>query len=699
MTPLFNMTPTATILSTSLIGIAIGALYYLILAKNSKSNRLFFRTLLIGASFIIIANTLADSYVLSNITQGEKSWFSIIILALFHSLELFVFQTHFFDNGYQEFLFGRSEINPGTNLETLLSEAGKPWITYIFIITFILAILTSIALVIKAFNRRKAGRSWLIANKDKAKNVHVFFLGGNLSEALAEDIHKNHPDQPCLLVGYPDPEESYMDLSIWEKIQRLFKSRSEESLGPFNAIVYSRIPLNEVSGKDICQKMNLKDLETFLKAPTCKVYLLSDDESENLHCTEILYNDGCTAEIFCRACREGINRMYEDAMTKTPSMNVHLIDSSYLAVRNIKNCTELLPVNYVEKGVNEKGLREGWVSSAFNAMILGFGETGREVLGFLYEHGAFVDKDYKKSPFSCVVIDRQMENIEHPYRNSFPGMNESVGIRFKQCEIGSNAFWDDMSVQIQNLNYIVICMGNDRINLKMAVDLVKFAFRKGKDLSKNFVILIAQENPTHLDEITLQHYNSIGQYHNCIRTFGNQRDVWTYDNMTNESLKARAKNYFANYMRAQGDTRDAEAIWEKREKEIETTSDFALHAKRVRQRSQDYANCFHISTKLALIGPEIYDCRHDIAQCIPPDYTKAHTHYTGDDAHVEQVLHYLSVHEHIRWEASHVALGYTPGQRTDEVKKTHECIMSYDDLTPEVQHYDYLVIKTTFDLK
>ena len=73
-------------------------------------------------------------------------------------------------------------------------------------------------------------------------------------------------------------------------------------------------------------------------------------------------------------------------------------------------------------------------------------------------------------------------------------------------------------------------------------------------------------------------------------------------------------------------------------------------------------------------------------------------HYTGNDKHVERVLHYLAVQEHIRWEASHVALGYTPGQRTDEVMKTHECIKSYDELTPEVQHYDYLVIKTTFDM-
>ena len=669
-----------------ILGIAIGVAYYFILARNSKDDKRFSRTLLICALSIIVINTIADMYVISHIAQSEQSWFSIFGLSIFHSLELFVFQTHFFDNGYQGFLFGLTGNQP-----------GEPWLVYIFVITFILAAITSIAFIIKAINRRKAGRAWLSDNKGKVQNAHIFFMGKELSTVLAEDIKNNHSDQPCLFIGHPDPEENYMDLSLWEKIQRLFNNRNEEKHGPFNAVVYSRIPLNEVNGKNICQQMNLKDLDPFLKAPTCKVYLLDDDESVNLHCAEILYNDGCTAEIFCRACREGLNRMYEDAMANTPSMNIHLVDSSYLAVRNIKNRKDLLPVNYVDKGVDENGLQEGWVCSDFNAMILGFGETGREVLGFLFEHGAFVDKDFKKSPFSCLVVDRQMENIELAYQKSFPGMNENVGIMFKQCEIGSNDFWNDMSKRIHQLNYIVVCMGDDRLNLKTAVDLVEYAYRKGKDLSKNFLILIAQERPSHLDEVTLHHYNIISQYHDCIRTFGSKHDVWTYDNITNESLTAHAKKYFAGYKRASDETGDFMKLWDDREEEIKSTSNYALHVKRVRQRSQDFANCFHIPTKLELVGPEIKDHLHEIAQCIPPDYAQANTHYTGNNKHVEKVLHYLAVHEHIRWEASHVALGYTPGESTDEVKKTHVCIMNYDDLTPEIQHYDYLVVKATFD--
>lgn len=668
------------------LAIAIGVVYIGLLFKSSKSNKSLIRTLGIAAICIFLVNCVADYLVISNIAKDDINVFSVLFLAIFHSLELFVFQTHFFDNGYQEYFFGHGQ------------GGGETFFVYLFSVTFLLACISSAILIIKAFGRRRAGLSWLSANKAHAENTHVFLLGGKLSRILAEDIRTTHPEHRLVLVGHPSSNDSLVELSIWEKIKKLLISRTEEERGPFDAVVFSRIPLSRTVGGDICRQMNLKDLEVFLKTPACKVYLLSDNEEENLYCAELLFQDDCTAEIFCHARREGINRMYEEVMTKTPSMNVHLIDSSFLAVRSIHNCPDLLPVQYVDKGVDRKSLREGWVSSAFNSLILGFGKTGRDVLGFLYEYAAFVDKRFNKSPFSCTVMDRRLADIDHSYRKNYPSMDEAAGISYKECEIGSNAFWKEMETQIQKLNYIVICLGNDHLNLRIAIDLLEFAYRKGKDLSKNFVILITQNEPSRLDEITLRHYNSIDQYHNCIRTFGNYKDVWTYDNMTNDSLTLRAKGFFTGYMRAMGDQRDPEEMWNRREQEIENTPDYALHAKRVRQRTQDYANCFHASTKYALIGPEIYECRREIAQCIPPECKDSASHYTGKDQHVEKVLHYLAVLEHIRWEASHVAMGYTPGEQTDEVKKTHKYIVNYEDLAPDVQHNDYLVIKTTFEL-
>lgn len=665
------------------IAVLLGVIYIVLLCRFSKNNKLFFRLLGISAGLVFLANFAADFIVISKIANGDTNLFSVFVLSLFHSLELFIFQTHFFDNGYQEFFFGFSR-----------QGGGEIFFLYVFAVTFVLACITSFSLIIKAISLQRAGRAWLADNKDKAARAHIFFSGKDIAETLAENIKKTHPESITILVDYRDPEEKNVELSVWNKIKRILKSRTEKVPGPFDSIVYARVPLKETFGEDICRQMRLRGMDAFLKTQECNVYLLSDNEEENLHCTELLHKSGCAANIYCRACKEGVNRMYEDAMMTTSPMKVHLVDSSFLAVRNLKNSQDLLPVKFVDKGTDKKGLLEGWVSSDFNAMILGFGETGREMLGFLYEYGAFVDSNFRKSPFSCVVIDKKMDSLEETYRKSVPGINETTGVTFKEYEIGSNEFWNDIEVRLQYLNYIVVCLGDDRLNLNTGINLLEYAYRKGKDLSGNFVILIAQEDPTYLNDITLNHYNCIPEYKNCIKTFANKKDIWTYDNITNESLRSRAERFFGGYMKASGES----GTWKDREDNIATEKDFSKVAKLIRQRSQDYANCLHIDTKFALIGPEISNNRQEIARCIPSKFKEEPVHYNGKDKHVEKVLLYLAVLEHIRWEASHIVLGYTPGGETNDLLKIHKYIKDFNELDQETQHYDYLVVKTTLQL-
>lgn len=679
------MSPAAIQWTAVAAGVAAGIIYYSCLARASKNNRLFFKTLWIMALVIFCLNFVADAYSLTQLAMGPGSnYFSVGVIAALHSLEIFVFQTHFFDTGYQEYFFGPDPISR--------------WMMYTLVVLAVLAGITSVALLIRALNRRRAGRSWLAAHSKHPGEAHIFFLGGAVSRVMAADIRRRHPDHTCIFIGYPDPEENYLDLSIWEKIKRLFQSLSEEDDAVFHAQVYSRIPLKDVDSTQVCLQLGLPDLEPFLSSPSCRVYLLGDDEQMNLRCTELLFRGGCQAEIFCRACREGVNSMYEEAMMTTPQMKVHLVDSSYLAVRNVRNSPDLLPVNFVEKGRDAQGRLEGWVKTPFHAAILGFGETGREALAFLYENGSFVDRGYGRNAFSCAVYDNHMETLEQAYLRHYPGMNEDAGIHFLDYEVGGNDFWKDMDKRIATLNYVVVCLGSDRTNLRIAIDLAEYAVRSGKDLTHNFVILIAQQNPSELDKVTLAHYNAIGRYQNCIKPFGTLETVWTFDNITNESLLAKAKAYYASYMRAENSQVDPEVNWEKREKEIREAKDYALYAKRVRQRAQDFANCFHIATKRALMGPEIYDHRKEIAACIPADYDRQPVHYTGKDPYVEKYLEYMAVLEHIRWETSHVAMGYTPSDKTDEVMKTHAFITLYEDLSPKIQHYDYLVVKATLDL-
>ena len=235
-------------------------------------------------------------------------------------------------------------------------------------------------------------------------------------------------------------------------------------------------------------------------------------------------------------------------------------------------------------------------------------------------------------------------------------------------------------------------LGDDALNLRTAFELVEYAYRSGKDLSRDFIILANQEIPTYLDTTTLKHYESIRQYQDCIHTFGNWNEVWTYDHITGESMRNKAKRYYDGYNEASGDQGD----WDVRDREILTTKDFGQFSKRVRQRSQDYANCMHALTKLALTDPALLDSRKEIAADIPSKYCG--THYTGKDPHIKTMLDYLAVQEHLRWEASHAAMGYVPGAKTDDIKKTQENMKPFDELSSEMKHYDYLVVKTTYEL-
>ena len=43
-------------------------------------------------------------------------------------------------------------------------------------------------------------------------------------------------------------------------------------------------------------------------------------------------------------------------------------------------------------------------------------------------------------------------------------------------------------------------------------------------------------------------------------------------------------------------------------------------------------------------------------------------------------------------------MGYVPGEKTDDIKKIQENMKPFDELSSEMKHYDYLVVKATYEL-
>ena len=672
--------------------LVIGYFCYQLIRNSSKSYSRFQKTVLAVFIIILLSHTVLDFYVLLNISEGTISWVGNLIIAILHSFELFLLQTHLFDNGYQEYLFG------GNSGLDLVSD-GHPFIVFLYVASFVLAAITSGCFLIRILSRRDSGRTWLRNNLKET--VFVFFGGDKRARLLAEDLKATKPEVKLLYVAEFDPETENIGLSVWDIIRIRLLKKKPESFAPFDAVVFSKVPLKNVDGENICAAMGMEGLSEIMGNKACRIFLLSDETDDNLHCASVLQKAGCKAEIYCRACRQGVNRIYEETLSMTPEVTVHIVDESYLAVSELsgKDYADLLPVNFVDKGKDEHGRSEGWVESEFNSLVLGFGELGQGILGFLYEYGSFVGQDFKKSPFCCTVLDKDMDLLERAFRVRYPGMDEKSGVVYGKCEVGSNDFWTRMESLIKNLNYIVVCLGNDRLNLNVASEILSLALRMNKDLTKNFAILVAQLDSDYLNEVAVRHLNSIPEYHKCVHSFGGLKSVWREQVINNADLDGMAKNYYASYKRAeQGGDVDMEQIWMDREQTILCSDNYKKRMNAIRQRSQDYANVLHSTTKLALLGPEILERRAEIAGEIPLMLDFKSEHYSGTDEHVGKVLHYLAVLEHIRWEASHVAMGYVPGTQTDAVKKTHKCIKSFDDLDPKTQHYDYLVVRVTFSL-
>jgi hypothetical protein len=87
---------------------------------------------------------------------------------------------------------------------------------------------------------------------------------------------------------------------------------------------------------------------------------------------------------------------------------------------------------------------------------------------------------------------------------------------------------------------------------------------------------------------------------------------------------------------------------------------------------------------------------HQYAQYIvSPSAFDGIRHYIGEDKDAGKVMEYLAVGEKLRWNASHEILGYVKGSETDDQIKTHKYLGTYEELDPQIRHYDWLVVRNS----
>jgi len=660
----------------------------------------------------------------------------------------------------------------------------ESWVySFNFALVHFLAAFISTVFLIKlfGFTIMQRVKMYYLASRfgKQVSETYVFWGFNEATDHLIESIRKQYKDSSDYRVIIIRTNKDKNDLSENSSgIARIFDFLSLPSselsrlqnLGSLTDGTHTN--LSTINTKDenvdiIGTVLKMKSLKKILSRKTTnKIHMLflSDNEKDNLHDVSIFRNDTTIKEFvgqddvnnqrqvlfYCHARYNSVHRVIEDRYA-ADGIIVKVVDSSHINVEMLKHNKDVLPANFVD--VQD----DATVSSAFNALVVGFSEVGQDSVRFLYESGAFVksgsnDRHVARSDFHLHVVDKNMADLAGIFVANAPAIklsmpfikgleNPDALITLHEMDCRSVEFYLQLEKWIKDLNYIVVATDNDELNISLGVRIFKIATRYRKDLDK-FCILVRVHNDDdgQIRKIA-EHYNRLwaaqiaaGSYtafhqkmverdalvKTPIYLFGLDKETYTYENVLADTLEKKAIEFKEVYEASSNPTRHKYAI-----KELETAwyrdyvdkmqldgeyspycPTYGALMRLRRTQGQDFANCFHSETKrllsekaLAQLGIPLFSWEKLSRKADTVFYTLE----SGETINpcIIRILNVLAQTEHLRWNASHEILGYRyvgEPKDKDEVRLHHGCITDWENLDEKTQSHDYNVVDVTLNI-
>ena len=583
------------------------------------------------------------------------------------------------------------------------------------------AVGVSMIFAITCFGKRLIdyGRELIWKFVPKKYHLNVFWGLNEKSILLARKIYQENKagekefTERIVFVDWPQAQEENKTGQSFSGIMGLltYKTNAAKQLSDIKYILLrsSMSPdAIDATHSEILREINLGKLERFMKrAERTNFFILSDNEDTNIY-----------AAINLQACEAGKNasRIYCSAretkevalLAESSQGKLQIIDDSKAAVmefamrKNEEGKCLAHPINYVEIN-HQLGCVE--TKKPFTAFIIGFGTTGQEALRFLYEFSAFADCHGKKTPVEFHVFDNRIDEIKGELYQEIPALpllENFHEITLHPCNAGTLEFLDQLHELIDNLNYVVIATGKDERNLHIATMIYEYALQHRQDGFNKFKILVRlyESGSEYKFKKVIDTYGD--NYHPAIEQFGSPSNIYTKKWVVDDAEKDEAVEFYEAYCRASHEiSRPFDDRWNY---EVEREQTKLLGYRRInRMLMQDRANSKHCYTKEVLLG------LHNMS-VIPELPTWPIEMETGNQAEKDWRcrLFNVSICEHLRWNASHLMMGYLPmsveeakvaSNSCDERTKKHLCITDWNKLpeNPNYKEYDYMVVCTTVE--
>lgn len=594
---------------------------------------------------------------------------------------------------------------------------------YMFFFAFFhaFAVMISMIFAVTCFGKRI--KDWIrgiIWNCSFSKPVmHVFWGLNERSILLAKDIYgKTNGSERIVFVDFPQNEDEGKDGQSFSGILGLLSYKinvARQIAGIKYLLLRSsmRPSLVDADSKNFLGNMNIRILGRFMKkASKVNFFVLTNDETANLRASLIMLNSEIGTQISCLYCSAKKTRV-TGIQEECQEGRLRLIDDSKEAVmefamrKNDKGECMAHPINFVH--VNHQF---GYVDSQepFTSLLVGFGATGQNAFRFLYEFSAFPDSKGKKAPVRFLICDNQINAIKGEIYREIPVLSEleeKGEIEFCSCNAGTKMFYDKLCNIIDQLNYVMIAVGDDERNLQIAVKLYEYALQYRKNGFRNFKIFVRlyDSGNAYIFEKTIDAYSNYNAP--AIEYFGSPKSLYTKKWIIDNEEEIKAELFYKSYC----SVAKTECLSGKQRKteEVNKEETKLLGLRRhYRMSMQDKANCKHCYTKEILLGLR---GRADVFK-LPVWPIKLNGEISEDVREWYIRLLNVSICEHLRWNASHIMMGYTklPLHEADslhisckEKTKQHLCLMEWDKLYElsdkiDYQEYDYMVVLTTINL-
>lgn len=604
-------------------------------------------------SISLIILTIAIIFAIKNRNNISK-WISCVLLGIFFSTFFMVLPTSWIKEGKEvvseplyaalsallysfKTLGGRQDI---AQLETIaLSGVLKTIYIYINYISFALAPILASSLILSFIG--DTGDKMRFGFKH-SKKCCIFSEINENSLALAKGIVKNSDNATIVFCNTKKADK--------DAIARAKK------LGAIN--LYKT-----------CE--NMKIAKRFKKY---EFFAISENEDNNIKTAESIISkhfDSVKPIIINAFVESGTNVKFLESVLGTKSAtNIELrcIDEIAFFCNNLIFTHPLYTTN----------------SDTISVAIIGCGRTGMRMLKTTYWAGQIDGYNLK-----IRVYDKKADRCCEEFLKQCPGLKDENVIDFIKADVDTLDFKEKILNKENSLDatYIVVCMGDDQLNLSVSEELYRMYRRKlsfnNEKLPEIFVRVRSEVKSTPYFE----NVEFLKERH--IHLFGTTESVFSDSTIFNTELENLAFAVHLAYWERLGMKHDSEEYAEVRKNFMTVEYD----------RRSSMAAALHIPAKLYMCNNTIKADENILTQ----ENIKIFDESIKKDA---ALLERLAINEHKRWNAFMLSEGYQAasidemliyaesiGNHKDDLSMLHPCITEWEALDELEKIYNKKYIK------